>query len=95
MRRGGRGRGQWAETRPAPRDMKVQTYNVMDMAKVMVRVNQLARENTALREQVQQQQEANADLQREHDDCVARLADLESYYARQRTAAVMLPIRRT
>jgi len=75
--------------------MKVQTYNVMDMAKVMVRVNQLTKENAALRAQAQQQQEANDELQREYDDCLARLRDLESYYARQRTTAVTMPIRRT
>ena len=74
--------------------MKVQTYNVVDMTKVLLRVNELTRENKQLKKELATAVETIADLERENAQQVRELLDYQGHYARQRTAPVTLALQR-
>ena len=74
--------------------MKVQTYNIVDMTKVMLRVHELTKENKQLKRLVAESAGRIADLERENQQQLRQLADFEGLYARQRTAPMTLELRR-
>lgn len=74
--------------------MKVQTYNIVDMTKLLLRVHELTKENKQLKKQVAESADRIADLERENQQQLHQLADYEGLYARQRTAPVTLALRR-
>jgi septal ring factor EnvC (AmiA/AmiB activator) len=74
--------------------MKVQTYNIVDMTKVMLRVNELTRENKNLKKQLAESATTIAELEHENAQQLQQLIDFQGHYARQRTAPVTLAIQR-
>lgn len=67
-------------------------YPMRDMVKILRRVDELTRENTSLRKQLAETREQFEAAQSENADLTAQLFDLQGDYARQMTAARVLPI---
>jgi hypothetical protein len=74
--------------------MELQTYTVVDMAKVMLRVDRLNRENKDLREKLGRAESTVAELEKDNSEQLRRLADFEGHYSRQRTAGLTLRLER-
>jgi hypothetical protein len=73
---------------------KLQTYTVVDMAKVMLRVTDLTRENNRLKKELSEAATRIEELEWETADQLRQLVDYQGYYARQRTAPVTVPLRK-
>lgn len=68
-------------------------YSMRDMAKMLLRVDELTRENTSLRRQLCDTKNDLAAARNENADLTAQLRDLQDYYARERTAPHLLTMR--
>ena len=73
--------------------IKIQTYTTAEVVRLFQRVDVLTRENGSLQERLRQCEAANDELARINSDYTSRLADLEGYYARQRTEARIIPLK--
>ena len=73
---------------------KLQTYTVVDMTKVMLRVNDLTRENARLKKELSEATTRIEELEWENADQLRQLVDYQGHYARQRTAPVTIPLQR-
>jgi cell division protein FtsB len=69
-------------------------YTMHDMVKVLRRVDELTRENTALRKQLAETKEQFAAVQSENADLTAQLYDLQGDFARHMTVGRILPLNR-
>lgn len=69
-------------------------YTMRDMVKMFRRVDELTRENDALRKQLAETKESLAAAQAENADLTAQLYDLQGDFARQMTTPRVLPLHR-
>ncbi len=70
------------------------TYDLQEVSAMFGRLDELSRENRALRNSLQEAREEINDLKAENEDLLERVTDFEVYYARQRTEAKVLPLER-
>lgn len=75
------------------KELKV-TYTTRDMVKVLRRADELTTENNACRKQLTETKEQLEAAQRENADLTSQLFDLQGDFARQMTAACVLPLNR-
>lgn len=73
------------------RELKA-TYTMRDMVKMIRRIDELIRENNAFRKQLTETKEQLEAAQSENTDLTAQLYDLQGDFARQMTAACILPL---
>jgi hypothetical protein len=71
------------------------TYTMRDMFKVLARVEELTRENAALRREMEQTKTALAEANQANAELSSQLFDLQSDLARTMTAPRVIPISRS
>ena len=68
----------------------MRTYSVLEVADLMFKVNKEQEKTRILTERLTVAEQRNRELEEENEQLMERLADLETYYARERTKPTVM-----